>query len=212
MYDIRDNKPYTVRKLADGNCWMTDNLALELTAGTPVEASLNTSATAYTFTPTSCGTNGACVMNGNTLTPAPNGNYYYSWYAATAGTGTPALVSADASASVCPVGWKLPSNYTISSTKSFGSLTNSYRLTSDGATSSTNYTAELEASPLSFARSGYYYSGSLHDSGTIGLYWTATSFNSTNIAYDFYYSTSFTIPQYSNDGRYYSPNVRCVAL
>ena len=28
LYDIRDNEAYTVRKLADGNCWMTSNLRL----------------------------------------------------------------------------------------------------------------------------------------------------------------------------------------
>jgi uncharacterized protein (TIGR02145 family) len=33
MIDTRNNKPYTVRKLKDGNCWMIDNLALELTDG-----------------------------------------------------------------------------------------------------------------------------------------------------------------------------------
>ncbi len=26
LYDIRDNNSYTIRKLADGNCWMTENL------------------------------------------------------------------------------------------------------------------------------------------------------------------------------------------
>ena len=32
MVDIRDNTIYTVGKLADGRCWMLDNLALDLTA------------------------------------------------------------------------------------------------------------------------------------------------------------------------------------
>ena len=32
LYDRRDNKPYWVTKLADGNCWMTQNLALDLSA------------------------------------------------------------------------------------------------------------------------------------------------------------------------------------
>ncbi len=30
LYDIRDGKQYWVAKLADGNCWMTQNLALDL--------------------------------------------------------------------------------------------------------------------------------------------------------------------------------------
>ena len=32
LTDTRNNEAYTVRKLADGNCWMTENLRLELTA------------------------------------------------------------------------------------------------------------------------------------------------------------------------------------
>lgn len=32
LYDIRDGKQYWVAKLADGNCWMTQNLALDLDA------------------------------------------------------------------------------------------------------------------------------------------------------------------------------------
>ncbi len=31
--DLRDNKPYYVARLADGNCWMTQNLDLDLVAG-----------------------------------------------------------------------------------------------------------------------------------------------------------------------------------
>lgn len=33
LYDVRDQESYTVRKLADGNVWMTENLRKEFTAG-----------------------------------------------------------------------------------------------------------------------------------------------------------------------------------
>ena len=36
LTDIRDNKQYWVTKLADGNCWMTQNLDLDLTNGEPL--------------------------------------------------------------------------------------------------------------------------------------------------------------------------------
>ncbi len=44
LKDTRDNKYYTVRKLADGNCWMTDNLAYAK-AGTlsPTDSDVQTS-------------------------------------------------------------------------------------------------------------------------------------------------------------------------
>ena len=34
--------------------------------------------------------------------------YYYNWYAATAGTGTCSMSSGNATASICPKGWRLP--------------------------------------------------------------------------------------------------------
>ena len=37
VYDKRDESSYTVKKLADGNCWMTQNLALDLTALTQAQ-------------------------------------------------------------------------------------------------------------------------------------------------------------------------------
>ena len=39
LYDIRDGETYRVRKLADGNVWMTENLRLTLTEGEAIEIS-----------------------------------------------------------------------------------------------------------------------------------------------------------------------------
>ncbi|MBQ3352410.1 hypothetical protein IJG91_02000, partial [Candidatus Saccharibacteria bacterium] len=103
-----------------------------------------------------------------------------------------------------------PANYTIDSTKSYGSLTNAYNLTSGGANNSQNHVSELESSPLNFARSGRYGGGSLDYNGTDGRYWSSTAYSSSTGAYVFDYSTSYTYPQ---DGsyKYYGFNVRCVA-
>ena len=207
LYDIRDSKPYTVRKLADGNCWMTSNLNYQLAAGVQAQGSSNTSRTAYPFTPTSCGSDGACSMNGNTVA---SGAYYYSWYAATAETGTSSDINVDTSASICPIGWRLPANYTIDSTKSYGSLTNAYNLTSGGANNSQNHVSELESSPLNFARSGNYGGGSLNYNGTYGIYWSSTAYSSSAVAYSFYYDASYTYPQ-GNSSKYGGFSVRCVA-
>ena len=52
LYDERDGNTYLVSKLADGHCWMSQNLALELTANTAVTAyNFNTGAT-FDYTPT----------------------------------------------------------------------------------------------------------------------------------------------------------------
>ncbi|MBQ3271216.1 hypothetical protein IJH10_01265 [Candidatus Saccharibacteria bacterium] len=39
MSDIRDGETYRIRKLADGNCWMTENLRLKITEGQAIEIS-----------------------------------------------------------------------------------------------------------------------------------------------------------------------------
>lgn len=41
LTDTRDNKTYLVSKLADGNCWMSQNLALDVTANTAIISSKN---------------------------------------------------------------------------------------------------------------------------------------------------------------------------
>ena len=45
LYDIRDGNSYRVRKLADGNCWMTENLRLSLREGESVDVSLQSGGT-----------------------------------------------------------------------------------------------------------------------------------------------------------------------
>lgn len=212
--DSANAKSYMVRKLADGNCWMTQDLEIPLASGTTIEASYNTTASAYSFTPSAaCSVNGACSMNANTK--ADNGTYYYSWYAATAETGTSTDVSTDTSASICPIGWRLPANYTIDQAKSYGSLTNSYGFTTNGANNTQNHVAQLESAPLNFARSGYYGNGGLTGSGTHVLYWSSTVYTGVTSAYSFFYyivhGASYTGPQYG-DTKYYGFNVRCVAV
>ena len=53
VYDNRDNSVYWIQKLADGNCWMLDNLALDLTSSSVVNSlsatNTNLDATALTY-------------------------------------------------------------------------------------------------------------------------------------------------------------------
>jgi len=211
--DSANAKSYMVRKLADGNCWMTQNLEIPLASGTTIEASYNTTASAYSFTPSAaCSGNGSCSMNANTK--ADNGTYYYSWYAATAETGTSTDVNVDAPTSICPVGWRLPANYTIDQTKSYGSLTNAYDFTTDGGNNYEDHKVALESTPLNFARSGYQNNGRQVDINIYGYYWSSTAYVNTDNAYIFIYGTytnSLTFPQ-SGGGKHYGYNIRCVAL
>ena len=205
---------YTVSKLADGNCWMTSNLKLGLSTSQALEVVTNSTGVAKStkWTPTGSGgtSNADTPMNGNTVCTG-SGNTkkcWYTWYAATAGSGTSSQTYTDASDSICPAGWRLPSNYTTSTTKSYSALTNAYfNITDD---TSTGYYTQLEANPMLFARAGYYYSGSLSGSGSYGRYWSATS-RSNSQAYLFGYETSYTLPQTTVD-KYFGSSVRCLAI
>ncbi len=105
LIDIRDKKTYTIAKLKDGNCWMTDNLALEGGTTLTIEDSdldpnvyINKWRTYTLPVATTSGFSNAQVNDKNgTATYAnqqvrnaasPDTNKYgayYSWCAATAG-------------------------------------------------------------------------------------------------------------------------------
>ena len=52
LKDIRDNKSYIVTKLADGNCWMSEDLDLQLTAGVALDEETTDLNSKSTWTPT----------------------------------------------------------------------------------------------------------------------------------------------------------------
>ena len=139
LSDTRDSNSYTVRKLADGNCWMTTNLNLSLSTGVAVTASKNDGST-FSFTPTSCEDGGACPMNNNTTNAHYNSTWVYSWYAATAGQGGSKVGHIDGS--ICPKGWRLPDSY-------YPLLKDTYNIANTEAGA-----RRLESSPLSFTRPG----------------------------------------------------------
>ena len=65
LEDARDGKMYWVAKLADGNCWMTQNLELDLSTSTPLTSEL--SDVTSSWTPTN-----------STYTSTQNGNTSYT--------------------------------------------------------------------------------------------------------------------------------------
>ena len=75
LIDIRDNKSYWVTKLADGNCWMTQNLDLDLsttTTLTPEDSDVTAN-----WTPSRATISGAANLN--TTNWANNNNNPYSF-------------------------------------------------------------------------------------------------------------------------------------
>ena len=126
LKDARDEQDYTIAKLKDGKIWMTKNL--NLAGGTEITGELSDVPANYTL-PTANGfqegnrlpessqtgfsdNTQAYVYNtgNNTDNCASPGCYsYYSWHAATAGSGISiTTANTDAPYSICPKGWRLP--------------------------------------------------------------------------------------------------------
>ena len=219
------DRTYTVAKLADGKWWMTSNLNLpggttlyntdtDITAASyslpssSASFSSDTAATVYNSNSTTCGNGSSCYS-------------YYSYLAATAGTGS--SVSTDgynASGSICPKGWRLPT----ATTSNANAQSNNNWKTGDFYALATAYGANLESyyyqssgtfynnagpgTTPNFLLSGYYNGSSFRYGGSYGYYWSATSYSSTS-AYSLYFSSGLVnSADYGN--RRYGFAVRCV--
>ncbi len=198
LIDTRDGKSYWVTKLKDNNCWMTQNLDYD-GGGTPIIPSAWTtsgSPTNVTNTTAVYYDRGMVGADGNAVTDSHLlvGNYY-SWAAATNGSGN-GISSGNASDSICPAGWQLPTN---SGNGSFSNLLSGISTSSDSA---------LLVAPYYFVRGGYVNPGSLYDAGGQGRYWSSTASASTN-AYNLYFDSSSVLPS-NNRSRYLGLSVRCL--
>ena len=204
--------------MADGNCWMAENLKFELQANRTYTGVNNTTGEPITFnTGSVCDTDGACVMNGNTAYDSTYDSWYYSWYAATAGSGTAGMTTSDgdATSSICPAHWRLPTNYTNKqhpdggANKSWGDLLNTYGI-SPTWHETTEEWKTLTASPFNLPMDGYFESGVFQDYND-GIWWSATAHSTATNAYYLLFNTTGVGPQDYYD-KYDGQNVRCVAL
>ena len=258
LTDTRDGKKYWVTKLADNNCWMTQNLDLDLSASKPLTPdnsdvssswtpTVSTTATifnsssntgqyswdpgmyvksnpngyAYFCSSVSSLSNSSCTSAGWTdvsnMTPMSDGatntaisgntynahylvGNYYQWNAATAGTGG-SITSTNATDSICPKGWQLPTSNN-SNSGSFQYLMNAYSIDNDST--------KITQSPLYFHPSGDVASGSLGYAGNRGLYWSSTAYSSSSNAYSPYFFSGY-VQSSGNYPRYFGQSLRCLA-
>lgn len=181
LTDTRDNKTYVVRKLADGNCWMTQNLDLDLSTSKTLTKANTDLTSKNSWTPDrntqtevgttweQFGTNGARSYDfgnkyGNlsaslqtTGEQVKHAGNLYNYVAATAGSGDGSSASGyDAPDSICPKGWQLP---IYSGSKSWEYLVNTVYGISNATSGTTDTTGinKLTNAPLSFNPVGYYY-------------------------------------------------------
>ena len=231
LYDTRDNSTYTVGKLSDGKCWMTQNLKLDLTkvGAATVAGSDNLSAnfptTALTSVDKFADDNDATQFSNNpTVNSSYPGDgkgyqstygYYYSWCAATGSTCKDVSTDGDsASGSICPKGWKLPKGGT-GTTNDFaimGGITSS--ISKDTNHWSSAKSPSFSGNTLTVNGSTWIAAGSvgtdgLDRPGSYGLYWSSTASSSTRVYYLLFYSDSF-LPA-STGYKYSGRPVRCVA-
>ena len=211
LKDARDNQTYTVAKLADGNVWMIDNLRLGYNSSNPATTTLTLNPadsnvtqtrtiTAYDFvtygsdkcvytssdTPDT-GWYNACMRSRSTEATTPADGVWYNYAAATAGTITGYSNDTDATESICPKGWTLPTYAQID-----------------------NLVTLIGSSPSTFSPvyGGNYGDGTLYDESEYGG-WLASTAGGTSYRYGLYYYGSELNWDYGD--RTYGDYVRCVA-
>ena len=222
LKDARDEQEYTVAKLDDNKIWMTKNL--NLAGGTEITSELSDVPEGYTLPVEnrfqegnklpadskqfSDNTLAYVYKTGNDTDDCADGCYtYYSWIAATAGSGVGmATLNDDAPYSICPKGWRLPTSQRFSSTKGsdFYNLINIYT-----AQSNTFYSQAGPGTTANFLPGGIFSNLYFYYGNNTGDYWSSTIVDSTSAgALQFNSSSSGQSGSYY---RRYGYSVRCLA-
>ncbi|MDO4508094.1 MAG: FISUMP domain-containing protein [Candidatus Saccharibacteria bacterium] len=168
--DFRDGQAYDIRYI-EGNCWMVENLSYNPKDQYDILfPSTSNVAEKIILGSDLLSSNGDSYNIPLFQSGSGTDGYYYNYAAATAGTVIGDSNSTDANQDICPAGWRLPT------------LDEQATLTGGTIGSSNAFVGEFN--PIA---SGYYYNGSLRNSGSSGFYWSSTARNSTNhysLAYD----------------------------
>lgn len=234
--DIRDGKEYSIAKLADGHCWMTEDLDLTLsafkrdmttentnnpTAGFMQEVNYSPISQYYGFCTTadySCINRIQYYKNStwNESTQSVDYITYYNWYTATAGRDI-SFQNGNTDGDICPYGWHLP---TGGNTGEFAQLINAlggYSINGvaqymDLNTNPTSRTMKdvFVALPNNFSLGGYKYGSDVYSVGSVGTYWTSTSFTGV-YAYRFDFGDNYLYPGTSYNDKFHGHTIRCMA-
>ncbi len=208
LIDRRDNSVYRIVKFKDNKCWMTQNL--KIINRTISYADSDITSGSFTVPASSVvgfnnDTRSNAYISGNTG--------YYTWCAATAGS---CSSSGEATASICPKGWKLPTGGTSGNTD-FYNLFKNMNLTISNSLATNRNTdwgvgdlAKAQSTPYNFGFAGYVDNGSLNGAAARGGWWSRTA-GSSSAAYALYINSSLISPGNLGDSRRYGYAVRCVA-
>ena len=218
--DTRDEQTYTIAKLKDNKYWMVENLNL---AGNTALSANDTDVTSEYISSFSTSNNLTKEVNtiklpASSTSGFESGNYsyvynsgnktnncakpgcysYYSWDAATLGSGrTISTEDTDAPYSICPKGWRLPTSG--SDLNNGWKRGNFYALATAYGANLENYSKQYSATfynnagpgtTPNFLLAGYYDYGLFFNGGSDGCYWSTTSASDTNIARYLYFTSS----------------------
>ena len=213
VVDVRDGEVYKAQRLADGKCWLLDNLRLDPTTVSLTDLQGKTNASNQTLTyfkngggsspyPASGVSNAWTSSSQNsynlpyintaskdiTVTSYGAGSgkvgVYYNYCAASAGSYCyPGNSTGNATEDICPAGWKMPT----------GGFSSEYQaLYTAYSSDATNFRNAL-STPLS----GNFYNGSANDQGTNGNFWSSTR-NGNDRMYNLYVNSSDVSPEGGN--------------
>ena len=165
LTDTRDDNTYTVSKLADGKCWMTQSLRIAGKTIAPADSDVTAN---YTI-PASSLSGFSSYDTSNAYVDSDGG--FYTWYTATAGTGTQSFSTdgQNTTVSICPKGWRLPT----------GGNNGEFEVLYDNYYSS----SALRSNPINLTLSGNVAISSRGGQGSYGEYWSSTVYSSSG-AYD----------------------------
>ncbi len=220
LVDARDNIEYNVAKLADGKCWMLDNLAFNgkdnqgsgsyvtmNDSNTNISGSATwndtirtgwTSGTQNSYTASYINDASKSVVSSNAKDQAGQWKVgvYYNYCAATVGTICTDGTTTEATQDVCPKGWRLP---TGGGSGEFQTLYNngSYN------------TYDKYRDALHLPLSGWFYDGQPDSQASSGRWWSSTAYHGT-ARYNLYVATSGINPA-NGLNRRYGLSIRCVA-
>jgi len=197
LVDVRDGKQYLIRKLADNNCWMVDNLALQPMVGSMMLDSDNSDMASGNYElmagdvypPTNAAT--YCAGLDTNIYPHQCG-MYYSWTTVTTDSTLATGVAPD---SICPKSWRLP-------------VTGEYVALQTALGWGNNGNNVINSPWRGLLGRGV----GVTDSGANGHYWTATALSATNsYSLGFYVSTTNPVYPSGNRPKTNALSVRCLA-
>ena len=231
LVDKRDGKSYTVKRLADGNVWMMENLAISNVKMTLSDTNLAEDATFDLTTDVAQSTStGWCAENTAECTNLKavyidndNGGYY-NWYTATAGNGAyeTGEDGTDVGYDICPKGWHLPVGGGATSTANQFALLDRALNSEQDSTAGTNRNNETDGIDLAALQASYDslvsifpLAGRIHGSlDSVGLdsdYWSSTA-HTNEFAYRLgLYSNDLGVYPRDFKSKFVGSPIRCIA-